>query len=296
VSLDSPIRRVRRASWIGLAANVVLAAGKITAGVVGRSTAVVADGVHSVSDLVTDLALLVGTHFWGQPPDEGHPHGHRRIETLITAGIGFSLAAVGIGMGWSAIAHFNDPRVGPVTSIALVAAVISIIVKEWLYRWTRAQGELADSPALVANAWHHRSDAFSSVPAVLAVGTEIVLPELYWVDRVGVLAICAFILRAAWRIFHPALQELVDAGAPPEIRRRLGALALEVEGVRSAHALRTRYTGPKLAVDLHLEVDGALTVAEGFEIARQVKEHLLARGPSVGDVVIQVEPVKAPRT
>ena len=286
------IRRIRKATWVGLVANVVLAAGKVAAGVIGGSAAVVADGVHSISDLVTDLALLVGTHFWDQPPDEQHPHGHRRIETLVTAGIGFSLAAVGIGMGWRAITHFQEPRLVPTTSIALVAALVSVVVKEWLFRWTRVQGQLADSPALLANAWHHRSDAFSSVPAVLAVATEMVFPNLVWVDRLGVLAICVFILVAAWGIFHPALQQLVDAGAPPEIQARLDSLALEVDGVRAAHALRTRYTGPKLAVDLHIEVDGDLTVVEGFEIARAVKKHLLARGPSVGDVVIQVEPVK----
>ncbi len=289
---ESSIQRVRQATWVGLVANVVLAVGKVGAGIVGGSAAVIADGVHSVSDLMTDLALLIGTHFWDLPPDEQHPHGHRRIETLVTAGIGFSLAAVGIGMGWRAITHFQEPRLVPTTSVALVAAVVSVVVKEWLFRWTRVQGELADSPALVANAWHHRSDAFSSIPAVLAVATEMAFPDLTWVDRVGVLAICVFILKAAWGIFHPALQQLVDAGAPPEIQERLDSLALEVDGVRAAHALRTRYSGPKLAVDLHLEVDGDLTVAEGFEIARTVKEHLLEKGPSVGDVVIQVEPPK----
>ena len=293
MSSENSTQRVRRATWVGLVANVVLATGKVTAGIVGGSAAVVADGVHSVSDLVTDLALLVGTHFWDQPPDEQHPHGHRRIETLVTAGIGFSLAAVGIGMGWRAITDFQEPRLAPTTSIALVAALVSVVVKEWLFRWTRVQGELADSPALVANAWHHRSDAFSSIPAVVAVATEMVFPDMVWVDRIGVLAICVFILRAAWGIFHPALQQLVDAGAPPEIQARLDSLAVEVDGVRAAHALRTRYTGPKLAVDLHLEVDGDLTVAEGFEIARAVKEHLLDKGPGVGDVVIQVEPEKS---
>ncbi len=189
---ETSTQRVRRATWVGLVANVVLATGKVTAGIVGGSAAVVADGVHSVSDLVTDLALLVGTHFWDQPPDEQHPHGHRRIETLVTAGIGFSLAAVGIGMGWRAITDFQAPRLAPTTSIALVAALVSVVVKEWLFRWTRVQGELADSPALVANAWHHRSDAFSSIPAVVAVATEMVFPDMVSVDRIGVLAICVF--------------------------------------------------------------------------------------------------------
>ena len=289
---SSSIRRIRRATWIGLVANVVLSGGKIAAGIVGGSAAVVADGVHSISDLVTDLALLVGTMFWAQPPDERHPHGHRRIETLVTAGIGLLLAVVGTGMAWNAIITFNKPMLGPVGPVALYAALISVVSKEWLYRWTLVEGQLADSPALVANAWHHRSDAFSSIPAVFAVGTELLYPGLNWVDRVGVLAVCIFILKAAWGIFHPALQQLIDAGAPAEIRRHLGSLALEVDGVENAHALRTRYMGTKLAVDLHLEVNKDLTVGDGFVIARSVKEHLLKHGPNVGDVIVQVEPEK----
>ena len=286
------IRTVQRATVVGLMANIVLAVGKVTAGIIGSSAAVVADGIHSFTDLVTDLVLLIGTRIWAQPPDERHPHGHRRIETLITAFIGFSLAAVGIGLGWDALNHLREPRAALPTALALGAAVISVFSKEWLFQWTRGKASEADSPALMANAWHHRSDAFSSIPAVLAVGTAMVFPALAWVDRLGALVVCVFILSAAWGIFHPALQQLVDAGAPVDVRNRIGTMALEVEGVVAAHALRTRYVGPKVAVDLHVEVDGSLTVTQGFAIARAVKEHLLANGPSVGDVVVQVEPVK----
>lgn len=286
------IRTVQRATIVGLIANVALAVGKVGAGIIGSSAAVVADGLHSFTDLVTDLVLLIGTRLWAQPPDERHPHGHRRIETLITAFIGLSLAAVGVGLGWQAFDHLREPQAAVPTGLALGAAAISVFSKEWLFHWTRARATEADSPALMANAWHHRSDAFSSIPAVLAVGAAMIFPAYAWVDRLGALTVCVFILWAAWGIFHPALQQLVDAGAPADVRNRIGTMALEVEGVVDAHALRTRYIGPKLAVDLHLEVDGNLTVAEGFEIARAVKEHLLAGGPSVGDVVIQVEPVK----
>lgn len=286
------IQIVQRATIVGLIANILLAGGKVTAGVIGSSATVVADGIHSFTDLVTDVALLIGTRLWAQPPDETHPHGHRRIETLITAFIGFSLAAVGLGLGWEALDHLREPRSSTPTGIALVAAIVSVFSKEWLYHWTRRQALRADSPSLMANAWHHRSDAFSSIPAVLAVGTAMVFPAYAWVDRLGALVVCVFILWAAWGIFHPALQQLVDAGAPAEVRDRIGTMALEVDGVVDAHAVRTRYIGPKLAVDIHLEVDGELTVAAGFKIARTVKDHLLANGPSVGDVVVQVEPVK----
>ena len=286
------ISTVRRATVVGLIANIVLAVGKVGAGVVGSSAAVVADGLHSFTDLITDLVLLVGTRFWGRPPDEDHPHGHRRIETLITAGIGLLLAAAGIGLGWRALGHLREPPAVRPGDIALGAAFISIVSKEWLFRWTKVQASVADSPALMANAWHHRSDAFSSIPVVLAVGTAMVFPGFAWVDRLGALIVCVFILWASWGIFHPALQQLVDAGAPADVCERIGIMAVEVDGVVAAHALRTRYVGPKLAVDLHVEVDGDLTVTQGFAIARSVKEHLLANGPSVGDVVVQVEPIK----
>ncbi len=289
------LHTVRKATVVGMVANIVLAVGKVGAGIVGSSAAVVADGIHSFTDLVTDLVLLVGTRFWGQPPDEDHPHGHRRIETLITAAIGFILAAVGIGLGWRAIGHLREPPATTPGDLALGAAFVSIVSKEWLFRWTKVRAREADSPALMANAWHHRSDAFSSVPVVLAVGAAMFFPGYAWVDRLGALVVCVFILWASWGIFHPALQQLVDAGAPSDVRDRIGEMALEVDGVEAAHALRTRYIGSKLAVDLHIEVDGGMTVSEGFSIARAVKLHLLENGPGVGDVVVQVEPIKEPK-
>jgi len=289
---SSSLTLVRKATVIGMLANVLLAGAKIGAGVFGRSTVLVADGVHSISDLVTDIVLLLGTVFWGRPPDEDHPHGHRRIETLITLGIGLSLGFVGIMMGAGAILHFNDPGRGRIGSIALVAALVSIVVKEWLYRWTLKISKQARSSALKANAWHHRSDAFSSIPAALAVASEMLVPSLRWIDRLGVLVVCVFILNASWGIFHPAFQQLADAGAPRETIARLSRIALEVRGAESAHALRTRYLGSILAVDLHIEVNGDIPVSEGFAIAEEVKTRLHQMEPDIGDVLIQVEPVR----
>lgn len=288
---DVTTREVLRVGWLGFAANLALAAVKMVAGIVGHSQAVVADGVHSVSDVATDLAVIFGVRYWTAPADEHHPHGHHRIETLVTAAIGLSLVAVAFGLGVQAVRDLiaGAPPRTP-TPVALVAAVLSIAVKEGLYRWTASVGRRVGSQALVANAWHHRSDAFSSVPAVVAVATAMVAPSLSAVDRVGALAVCLFILHAAWRIIAPALDQLVDAGAPPEDRERLERIALEVEGVAAAHALRTRYKGSQLSVDLHVEVDGGLTVEEGSQIARRVKRRLEQDGPDVADVVVQVEP------
>ena len=287
---DHSYQAARRVTWAGLVANVALATIKIAAGYVGHSRAVLADGVHSVSDIATDFAVLFGMHYWTAPADADHPHGHRRIETLVTLAIGLALFAVAGGLVWDIIHTLATPAAHPPGPIALVAALLSIVIKESLYRWTVVVGRRVGSPALVANAWHHRSDAFSSVPAVLAVAVAMLIPRWGWVDKFGALVVCGFIVWAAWTVVSPALAELSDRGAPEDTLLALERLATEVDGVRSAHALRTRYIGPHLAVDVHLEVDADLTVGQGFDIARRVKQRLLDEGPDVGDVVVQLEP------
>lgn len=289
----SVVKTVRRAGWVGLLCNLLLAAAKAAAGVFGHSQAVLADALHSLTDSVTDVAVILGVRYWTAPADEDHPHGHGRIETLVTVIIGISIGLVAVGMGWQAIRglrHGEDVR--PPSGIALGVALLSIGVKEALYRWTAGVGRTVDSPALVANAWHHRSDAMSSIPAALAVAVALLVPGWAFVDRVGAIVVCVFILYASWRILHPALNQLIDAGAPPEERRRIEELALEVEGVEAAHALRTRYVGAKLAVELHLEVDGGLSVGEGHAIAQAVRRRLLAEGPNVVDAMVQIEPYR----
>ena len=285
----SQITQVRYAGWIGLVVNLSLAAVKLTAGLLGHSQAVVADAIHSLTDTVTDVALILGVRYWSAPADERHPHGHRRFETLVTVFIGLVVAAAAVGIGWDAITSFGQPS-HPPSTIALVAALLSIGIKEALYHWTLRMGKKIDSPALVANAWHHRTDALSSVPVAIAVAVAMVDHRLAVVDQIGALVVAVFVLHASFRIIRPALDQLVDAGAPTAHRRELERLALEVDGVLAAHALRTRYIGSELAVDIHIEVDANLSVADGFAIARQVKNDLLGRGPKVADVVVQIEP------
>ena len=285
----SLVTQVRYAGWIGLVVNLSLAAVKLAAGLLGHSQAVVADAIHSLTDTVTDVALILGVRYWSAPADERHPHGHRRFETLVTVFIGLVVAAAAVGIGWDAITSFGQPS-HPPSTIALVAALLSIGIKEALYHWTLRMGKKIDSPALVANAWHHRTDALSSVPVAIAVAVAMVDHRLAVVDQIGALVVAVFVLHASFRIIRPALDQLVDAGAPTAHRRELERLALEVDGVLAAHALRTRYIGSELAVDIHIEVDANLSVADGFAIARQVKNDLLGRGPKVADVVVQIEP------
>ncbi len=288
--MTSASSRVSRVGWVGLLCNLALAAAKAAAGILGHSQAVLADALHSLTDSVTDIAVILGVRYWTAPADEDHPHGHGRIETLITVVIGLAIGAVAIGMGIQAIRGLRHaPELAP-SGIALVVALISIAVKEILYRWTARVGREVRSPALVANAWHHRSDAVSSIPAAVAVAVTLIDPEWAVVDRVGAVVVCLLILQASWRILRPALDQLIDAGAPAADRRRIEELALQVDGVEAAHAVRTRFVGADLAVDLHVEVDGGLSVAEGHVIAVAVRRKLLEDGPNVNDAVVQIEP------
>ncbi len=290
----TPQSRVRAVGWVGLVINLLLAGAKVAAGIVGHSQAVLADAVHSLSDTVTDIAVILGVRYWSAPADENHPHGHGRIETLITVVIGLAVGGVAVGLGIEAIRGLRHHSTKPPTDIALAAALASIVIKEWMYRWTAKVGREVRSPALVANAWHHRSDAISSVPAAIAVAISLIVPEWAVVDRVGAIVVCLLILQVAWRILRPALDQLVDAGAPVDDCRRIEELALEVDGVEAAHAVRTRYVGSSLAVDLHVEIDGGLSVAEGHAIARAVRRKLVNDGPDVADVVVQIEPCRLP--
>jgi len=292
--MTSASSRVSRVGWVGLFCNLLLAAAKATAGILGHSQAVLADALHSLTDSVTDIAVILGVRYWTAPADEDHPHGHGRIETLITVVIGLAIGAVAIGMGTQAIRGLrHGPEVAP-SGVALVVALISIVVKEILYRWTARVGREVRSPALVANAWHHRSDAISSIPAAVAVAVTLIYPEWAMVDRVGAVVVCLLILQASWRILRPALDQLIDAGAPAADRRRIEELALQVDGVEAAHAVRTRFVGADLAVDLHVEVDGRLSVAEGHVIAVAVRRKLLEEGPNVNDALVQIEPHRLP--
>lgn len=281
---------VRRVTWLGLAANLFLSVFKLLAGIAGGSQAVVADAVHSFSDSSTDVAILVGVRYWAQPPDETHPHGHGRIETLVTTFIGIMLAAVGLALIYNALATLHE-RVGASPGwIAFAAALVSIVCKELLFRWNLAVGRRIRSCALVANAWHHRSDALSSVPVALAVAGAAISPSWAFLDHVGAVVVSLFIFQAAWRITFPALERLVDVGASRREREVIQEIAADTHGVRAIHALRTRHIGAGLQLDLHILVDGDMTVRRGHDISEAVKERLLALGPEVVDVVVHLEP------
>ncbi len=284
------IREVRNCTLVGLVTNLVLTVFKIIAGFSGGSQAVIADGVHSLSDSATDIVVLVGAQFWGQPPDEDHPYGHRKVESIATIVIGLALGAVGIGLAYNAIISMQEKHEGPPTLIALVAAVLSIIVKEVLYRWTIRVGKQAKSSAVIANAWHHRSDALSSIPVSVAVATSFIAPTWSFVDHVATVAVSLFILQATWMIISTPLHDLIERGADQSMVDKIHALSMQVEGVKDVHKIRSRAVSGAYFIDLHVQVDKSLDIDEAHNISGRVKKSLLNAELEIVDVLVHIEP------
>jgi len=284
------ITRIRRVTWIGLFINALLAGVKFTVGLLGASQAVIADAVHSLSDMATDVSVILGVRYWSAPPDDDHPYGHRKIEAIITVLIGLALLSVALGLGYKALCTIAQPHVRKTTWIALTGPVLSIILKEIMYRWTVIVGRQERSTAVVANAWHHRSDALSSIPAVIAVAASAMNPSWFFVDHIGALIISVFILKVSWDIVWPSFSELADRGASLKDRTRIRKIAMGVDGVRGVHAIRTRKSGESLYVDLHVLVDPEISVRSGHDISERVKEALLNDGPGILDIVAHLEP------
>lgn len=284
------IASVRRITWIGVIVNVVLTVIQFILGIIGHSQAVIADTFHTISDLGTDFMVLFGVHLWSKSPDEEHPYGHRRIETLITSIIGMVLVAVAVSIAYNALVTISAKDSQKPHWIACIGAILAIIFKELLYHWTVAVGRREKSSALIAKAWHHRSDALSSIPVVIAVAVAVVSPQWAFIDHVGALVVSFFILYTSWEILRPIIFEILETGASKKQRKKIHAIAAAVAGVESVHALRTRRVGPGWYVDLHIQVAPQMSVRRGHEISEMVKHNLLKQGPDVLDVVVHLEP------
>lgn len=284
------VRMTRRVTYAGMAANVAIAAAKAVGGVLFSSRALVADAVHSASDLVTDLAVVLGVRYWVAPADEGHPYGHGKIEALVTVFISAALAVVALELGADAVRSLAaGAEREPPGAAAFFIALAGIVLKEWMFLWTRAVARRIKSTALEANAWHHRSDATSSIPVAAAVAAAQLVPGLWWIDAAGALAVGAFVLHVAWKLAKPALLELSDADVSAKAAE-VKAVAERVLGVRGVHKVRARRYGGLFQADLHVQVDGSLSVAEGHGIGHAVKEAIVNSGLDVEDAIVHVEP------
>ncbi len=286
-------RAVVRVTVVGAAVNMLLVAIKALAGLYGGSQALLADAVHSLGDLLGDLLILLGVRVWERPADAGHPHGHQRLEIVITLSLGLILAGGAVGLSWRALLDLQEVVVEPQALPWILVPVVAVVLatKEVLFRWTMAVARRHRAPVLVANAWHHRSDALGSLPVLLAVA--LAAGDARWaiVDPLAAMLVALLLLRVAWRIARPAFDQLIDAGASPEEVASIREIVVATAGVQEVHKIRTRHLGgARLAVDLHVLVDGHLTVAAGHDIATEVKRRLERWGPQISDVVVHVEP------
>ena len=288
-SADS--KKIQHSALVGLFLNVFLSLLKGYAGFLAGSRALIADAVHSFSDLTTDIAVIVGAKYWTRPPDESHPIGHKGIESATSFFIGLMLFFAGVTIGFDSVKSLGTNSSSMDSSVfAVIAASISLVSKEILFRWTMKKAKETGSGALAANAWHHRSDGLSSIPVLLAVIAPLVSDKLNFLDSVGGVIVSVFILKTSWSVLRPAFGEVVNAAPPPEIVEKFHDIAIKVAGVQSIHQLRARMQGGGIFVDLHLQLNGEISVKEGFLIAKEVELQITGSDTSVRDVIARIEP------
>lgn len=289
--IESPERHVaaRRSTWVSVWVNLMLTGAQMSIGLLAHSQALVADAVHSLSDLVSDVIVLFANKHSAKAPDADHPYGHLRFETAATLALGAILMAVGTGMLWNAFEHLQQPHAGgAVGSAALAVAITTLCVKEGLFRYMLRVAKRARSSMLVANAWHARSDAASSL--VVAVGIIASLAGLHMADPLAALIVGIIVGRMGWKFFLSAFNDLTDRAVDEDTEGRIRQLILETDGVQGIHALKTRKLGDMIWVEVDLEMDASLTIAQGHAIAEAARANVLRHEP-VLDVMTHFDPV-----
>ena len=288
--MQESAKKIRGVTWLSVIINIMLTGAKITVGILGNSQALVADGVHSLSDFITDGAILVGSKFWSREPDKHHPYGHGRIETMITVGIAVVLCAAAVGIGLEAVKTIGDSEKGSPGFLVLIVAAVSVALKEFLYRVTKKGGEKLKSTALTANAWHHRTDAISSIPVFVAALVIRFFPQYYFLDNIAAVIVAVLLIKAAWDIVKPQLAELMEAQIHEDILETLKELEGKYPEVYEFHKIRVRSVGGVHFAELHMLTDGSATVKKAHDITDKIKEDLLRAHEELSDVTIHVEP------
>lgn len=294
---EERVKAIYRVTLVGTAVNVVLTIAKLLAGIFGRSSAMVADAVHSASDFATDLVVLVFVKISAKPKDDDHDYGHGKYETLATLIIGLALAAVGIGIfvsGARSIAHvLGGGTIPSPEPIALVAAVVSIVAKEWLYRYTVAVGRRVESSSVIANAWHHRSDAFSSIGTLIGIGCAYFLGGKWRIaDPIAAIVVAALIVKVAIGLVRSGLDELLEKSLPADVENEILEILTANPAVTMPHNLRTRRIGSGIAIDAHIRVDGNMTVLDAHKLTIVIEKALKERFGDNTIVSLHVEPRK----
>ncbi len=269
-------RDIYRVTIIGSIVNLLLLIFKCFA---GHSSAMIADAVHSLSDFFSDIVVIVMVRLSAKPEDKDHDYGHGKYETLASLIVGLMLAIVGLGIFYNGvsttIAFFNGESIGQPTWIALIAAIVSIFAKEGIYRYTIYKERAIHSSALIANAWHHRSDALTSVAALVGIGGAMILGSKWAVlDPIAAAVVSIFIIKAAYDLIKPNLDELLEKALSEEQKQGISKIVLDTPGVVGMHRLRTRRVGNNLAIELHIKMDGNMSLRQAHEIATEVEKRL----------------------
>lgn len=287
-SLDR-VQISKRVTLVGALVNVMLCVVKVIFGFVAQSHALIVDGIHSLSDLLSDAMVWFASHHAQHGPDEKHPYGHGRFETGATLGLGLLLVLVAVGIVWDSSERlFSPDQLLHPAPIALVVALFSVLANEALYHYTIRAGHRIGSKMLQANAWHHRSDALSSIVVVVGVGGTIA--GLPYLDTVAAVVVGVMIARVGWELGWPAFEELMDVGLGQEGLAEVNEIIHSVDGVEAIHMLRTRSIGGGIALDVHVLVESWLSVTEGHMIGQTVMDRLLEQVDEVTDVTVHIDP------
>lgn len=292
------IKEVYRVTIWGSVINVVLLILKFAAGILGHSAAMIADAIHSLTDFATDAVVLVCVTLGSKPVDKSHDYGHGKFETLATAVIALALLAVGVMICYSGVMKTYGAMVLGETleqpgMVALIAAVVSIVLKEWAFRFTARVGRRCDSQAVMANAWHHRSDALSSVGTMFGIGGAIFLgPRWAVLDPLAAIVVSVFIVRASLGLIKQAVDELTDASLPEATENEIMEIAGKEEGVQEIHNLRTRRIGNSIAIDMHVRMLGSTTLFDAHQRATNIEHRLKDRYGKGTYVNVHLEPIK----
>ena len=290
-------KAIYQVTWAGSFVNFLLVIFKFIAGILGHSAAMIADAVHSLSDFATDIVVLIFTRISNKPQDKNHDYGHGKYETLATAIIGIVLFAVGASICWNGLQAiqtvWQGGRLPAPGMLAFAGAIISIVSKELIYRYTIHVGRKINSSAVIANAWHHRSDAFSSIGTAIGIGGAIVLGESWSVlDPMAAVVVSFFIMKVAVQLLKPCVDELTEKSLPDEIEKEICLIAENTPGVSAIHNLRTRRIGKHYAIEMHVRMDGHLTLYEAHAKASVIENKLKEKYGNETHVGIHVEPVK----
>jgi cation diffusion facilitator family transporter len=277
-----------RASYVGAAINVSQTALKIGFGMLWQSSALIADGVHSLSDLLSDFLVIVAVRLGSREADHEHPYGHRRFETIATVILGLSLLVIGGGIAWSVMKRMEQPEhLATPDVMSLGVVVVSILVNEWLYHYTKRIAKVTRSKLLLANAWHQRSDAISSVVVLFGIGAVLLGYPL--ADAIAAIVVALMVVKIGANLIMQGIKELVDTALPPRKLSEIRAVILDIEGVEGIHLLRSRQMGEDALIDAHIIVDPRITVSEGHSISDAVRDELISRFDDVMDVLVHVD-------